>query len=320
MAILVTGGAGFIGSNLCKYLLNNTDKSVICIDNLISGRNQNIVELIKNERFIFINEDIVTFDFNQLNKYNICEIYNLACPASPPYYQTYPIETLKTNIIGIINLLEYAYHNNCKILFTSTSEIYGDPLEHPQKETYWGNVNNFGIRSCYDEGKRVAETLCLEYHRKYNIDVRICRIFNTYGPKLNPNDGRVVSNFIKQCLLNKDITIYGDGSQTRSLCFIDDTINGLFLLMNSTSKEVICNPINIGNPQEISIKELSGIIKKITNSTSNIIYLELPLDDPKIRKPDINKANNLLNWQPHVNIIDGLFNVIDYYKQNENLS
>lgn len=317
MSILVTGGAGFIGSNLCEYLLNNTNKQIICIDNLISGRECNIKSLLENERFIYIKSDIVTYDYNNLINYNIKQIYHLACPASPPYYQKYPLETLKTNILGTINILEYSIKNDIRVLFTSTSEVYGDPIEHPQKETYWGNVNNFGIRSCYDEGKRVSETLCLEYNRKYNVDVRICRIFNTYGPKLNPYDGRVVSNFIKQSLLNEDITIYGNGNQTRSLCYIDDTLEALFLLMNTNKKQSVCDPINIGNHNEIRIKELALVIKELCKSNSKLVYNELPLDDPKIRNPDINKAKDILNWIPKIKLNNGLINTIDYYKNNE---
>ena len=304
--ILITGGAGFIGSNLCEKLLNDGHK-IICVDNLLTGSIKNIEHLLTNNNFRFINHNIITY--LELNE-NIDEIYNLACPASPPKYQKYPIETLKINFLGVLNLLELARVKNAKILQSSTSEIYGEPEITPQHENYRGNVNTIGIRSCYDEGKRVAETLMMEYHNQYNIDIRIARIFNTYGSKMDKNDGRVVSNFINQSLNDFDITIYGKGEQTRSFCYIDDLIDGLIKLMNSN----YIYPINLGNPYEINMIELSDIILGLTNSKSKIIYKDLPLDDPTNRKPDIAKANNILNWKPTHDLKNGLIKTIEYFK------
>ena len=312
--ILVTGGAGFIGSNLCRILLKDERNDVICVDNLYSGRKKNVEDLLYNPRFQFILGDVC--DSNTFSFYNnIDEIYHLACPASPPFYQSEPIATLKTCTIGTINVLELAVKDGAKVLYTSTSEVYGDPLEHPQRESYNGNVNPVGIRSCYDEGKRVGETLCIEYHRKRGVDTKICRIFNTYGPRLNPNDGRVVSNFINQALKNEPITIYGHGEQTRSFCFIDDLINGIVSLMASNYNM----PINLGNQFEISVLELATLIKALTHSISEIVVKsrEMPKDDPRIRKPDISVANNVLNWRPIVTLQDGLIETINYYKENE---
>ena len=304
--ILITGGAGFIGSNLCEKLLNDGHK-IICVDNLLTGSIKNIEHLLTNNNFRYINHNIITY--LELNE-NIDEIYNLACPASPPKYQKYPIETLKTNFLGVLNLLELARVKNAKILQSSTSEIYGEPEITPQHENYRGNVNTIGIRSCYDEGKRVAETLMMEYHNQYNIDIRIARIFNTYGSKMDKNDGRVISNFINQSLNNYDITIYGKGEQTRSFCYIDDLIDGLIKLMNSD----YIYPINLGNPYEINMIELKDIIIELTNSKSKIIYKDLPSDDPTNRKPDIIRANNILNWKPSHDLKNGLIKTIEYFR------
>jgi UDP-glucuronate decarboxylase len=310
--ILVTGGAGFIGSNLCRRLLEDPETRVICADNLYSGRMENIVELLSNPRFEFIKADVR--DASAFNFYNrIHEIYHLACPASPPFYQLEPIATLKTCTIGTINMLELASNHEAKLLYTSTSEVYGDPLEHPQRESYRGNVNPVGIRSCYDEGKRVGETLCVEYYCKRGVDTKICRIFNTYGPRLNPDDGRVVSNFITQALKNEPITIYGDGTQTRSFCYVDDLVRGLMSLMDYNMFNM---PINLGNPNEMTVCELATLVKELTNSSSEIIIKsrEMPEDDPKIRRPDISLANLVLDWQPTVGIREGLLETIKYFK------
>jgi UDP-glucuronate decarboxylase len=307
--ILITGGAGFIGSNLCKKLLNDGHR-IICIDNLSTGNIKNIAHLFINPNFKFINHNII--DYLQLDEdENIDEIYNLACPASPPKYQKDPIETLKCNFNGVLNLLELARIKKAKILQSSTSEIYGEPLINPQYEEYRGNVNTVGIRSCYDEGKRVAETLMIEYHNQHNVDIRIARIFNTYGPKMDKNDGRVVSNLINQALTNNDLTIYGNGEQTRSFCYIDDQIDGLVRLMNSD----YIYPINIGNPYEINMKKLADTILKLTESKSKIVYKELPFDDPTNRKPDITKAKNILNWEPKYDLENGLMKTIEYFRR-----
>lgn len=308
--ILITGGAGFIGSNLCEKLLNNKNNKVICLDNLFTGNIQNIQHLMNNSNFEFINHDII--EPLDINGY-IDEIYNLACPASPTKYQIDPIYTLKVNFLGVLNLLELAKNKKAKFLQSSTSEVYGEPTISPQNEEYRGNVNTVGIRSCYDEGKRIAETLIIEYHHKYKIDVRIVRIFNTYGPKMDKNDGRVVSNFINQALNNQDITLYGKGDQTRSFCYIDDNIDGLIKLMDSN----YILPINIGNPHEITIKELADIILKITKSKSKIIYKDLPSDDPTNRKPDITKANNILKWEPKYDLEKGIVKTIEYFTNNK---
>jgi UDP-glucuronate decarboxylase len=303
--ILITGGAGFIGSNLCEKLLNYNNK-IICVDNLLTGNIKNIEHLLKNNNFKFINYDII---YPLEIQDNIDEIYNFACPASPLKYQKDPINTLKVNFLGVLNLLELARLKNAKFLQSSTSEVYGEPEITPQHENYRGNVNIIGIRSCYDEGKRVAETLVMDYHNKYNIDTRIVRIFNTYGPRMDKNDGRVMSNFINQSLNNEDITLYGNGEQTRSFCYIDDQIDGLIKLMNSNH----IYPINIGNPYEITVKELAIIILNLTKSNSKIIYKDLPLDDPTNRKPDITKAENILNWFPQYNLEEGIIKTISYF-------
>ena len=302
--ILVTGGAGFIGSHLCKRLLNENHK-VICLDNLFTGTLKNIEELEKNNSFEFVNHDITKPYYRD----NLDEIYNLACPASPIHYQSNPIKTVKTCTIGVINMLGLAKKNNAKILQASTSEIYGDPEIHPQKEDYNGNVNTLGYRSCYDEGKRCAETLFMDYKREHNLNIRIVRIFNTYGPNMTKNDGRVVSNFILQALKAEDITVYGDGSQTRSFQFIDDLINGLIKMMNSES----VGPINLGNPIELSMKDLATMVIRLSNSSSNIIYKELPKDDPKRRRPDINLAKSILDWSPIIDLETGLKKTINYF-------
>ena len=305
MIILITGVCGFIGSNLLKRLLQDENNIIIGIDNLSSG---SLKDFMKNDRFIFIKDDVIN-DIKINEK--IDEIYHLACPASPIYYQIDHINTLKTNFLGTLNVLELAKKNNCKILLTSTSEVYGDPNISPQNEEYLGNVNSFGIRSCYDEGKRVAESLMYAYNKHHNIDIKIVRIFNTYGIYMDKNDGRVISNFINQAIRNEDITIYGDGSYTRSFQYIDDLINGLLLLMESDYKK----PINIGNPEEYTILYLAELIIKLTNSKSKIIYLPSVEDDPKKRKPNIDKAIEILHWKPTINLLDGLEKTIQYYNK-----
>jgi len=305
--ILVTGGAGFIGSHLCKKLLNKNHK-VICLDNLFTGTLKNIGEFENNNNFEFVNHDITKPYYRD----KIDEIYNLACPASPIHYQSNPIKTVKTCTIGVINMLGLAKKNNAKILQASTSEVYGDPEIHPQKESYNGNVNSLGYRSCYDEGKRCAETLFMDYKREHNLNIRIVRIFNTYGPNMTKNDGRVVSNFILQALKREDITVYGNGSQTRSFQFIDDLVNGLLKMMNSD----FVGPINLGNPIELSMKDLATMIIRLTNSSSNIIYKNLPEDDPKRRKPDISLAKDLLDWNPIIDLETGLLKTINYFTSN----
>lgn len=303
--ILVTGGAGFIGNHLCRKLLENNDNYVICLDNLYTGNLDNIKDLITNQRFEFIRHDITEKILLEVN-----EIYHLACPASPKFYQNNPIKTLKTNVIGSINVLGIAKRVNAKVLLTSTSEIYGDPLEHPQSENYNGNTNMIGIRSCYDEGKRAAETLFMDYHRQHNIDIRICRIFNTYGPNMSKNDGRVVSNFINQAINNEDITVYGNGSQTRCLCYVEDTVEGIIKLMNSNHKF----PINIGSDNEMTINDIAEKIILLTNSQSKIVQKKLPEDDPKKRCPNLEKANTILNWVPKTTLENGLMKTINYFK------
>lgn len=304
--IAITGGAGFIGSHLCKRLLAEGNE-IFCIDNFYTGRNENISEFKNHKNFHLIMSDIS-------KPINFCsrldEIYNLACPASPPHYQRDPISTIKTNVLGMINMLELAMETGAKILQASTSEIYGDPFEHPQTESYWGNVNPIGVRSCYDEGKRIAETLCFDFLRQHNIDVKVIRIFNTYGPNMDKNDGRVISNFIVQALRNEDITIYGSGSQSRSFQYIDDLINGMILVMNSKNN----GPYNIGNPSEFSMLEIANIIKELTNSKSILKYAPLPKDDPKQRKPDISKMKLDFGWEPIIDVITGIKKTIDYFK------
>ena len=305
--ILVTGGAGFIGSHLCKKLLDEGN-DVLCIDNYFTGTKENISDLFKSTYFEAIRHDICFPLYVEVD-----EIYNLACPASPIHYQYDPVQTTKTTVHGAINMLGLAKRINAKILQASTSEVYGDPDVHPQVESYWGNVNPIGPRSCYDEGKRCAETLFFDYNRQHKLDIKVVRIFNTYGPNMHPNDGRVVSNFIMQALTNKDITVYGNGEQTRSFCYIDDLINGMIKMMSS--KKTTTGPINLGNPVEFKIIELAQMIIKLTNSKSKIINKGLPIDDPVRRKPDINKAKKYLNWEPRVDVIDGLKETIDYFKK-----
>ena len=305
--ILITGGAGFIGSHLCKRLLNEGNK-IICLDNLFTGSKNNISNLIDNSDFEFINHDITKPYYRE----EIDEIYNLACPASPIHYQINPIKTVKTCTIGVINMLGLAKNNNAKILQASTSEVYGDPDIHPQTEGYNGNVNPLGYRSCYDEGKRCSETLFMDYYRQHNLNIKIVRIFNTYGPNMAINDGRVVSNFINQALNQKEITINGNGNQTRSFQYIDDLIDGIIKMMNSENN--FFGPVNLGNPNEISMNDLASKVLKLTKSNSDIIYNDLPQDDPKRRNPDISLANKKLDWNPEYDLKSGLINTIKYFK------
>lgn len=306
--ILVAGGAGFIGAHLCRKLLSE-NHHVICLDNLSSSNRQTIEDLFSNPRFEFIEHDI-----NNPIQIIANDIFNLACPASPIDYQKDPIQTIKTNVNGSINLLELAKENHARILQASTSEVYGDPRIHPQPESYWGNVNPIGIRSCYNEGKRCAESIFFDYHRKENIHIKIVRIFNTYGPGMRPNDGRVISNFIIQALNNAPITIFGNGQQTRSFCFVTDLIDGLIKMMHTDA--TLTGPINLGNPTEISIYELARKIIAMTHSKSEIIHQSLPQDDPYRRKPSIEIANTLLNWSPVTNLTNGLEETIAHFKKN----
>jgi len=303
--ILITGGAGFIGSHLCERLVNEGN-DVICLDNFFTGSKDNIRHLIGNSRFELVRHDITKEFYAEADK-----IYNLACPASPPSYQYNPIKTIKTSVMGTINMLGLAKRCKARILQASTSEIYGDPQIHPQVEDYWGNVNPIGIRSCYDEGKRCAETLMMDYHRQNNVDIRIIRIFNTYGPKMSENDGRVVSNFIVQALQNKDITVYGEGSQTRSFCYIDDLIDGMIKMQDNEIGFI--GPVNLGNPCETTILQFAELIIKLSNSNSKIIHKPLPSDDPCRRKPDISLAKEKLNWTPKVSVEEGLLKTIQYF-------
>ena len=304
--VLVTGGCGFIGSHLCSRLIeNNCD--VLCIDNLYSGDKENIAHLMASPYFEFSRHD-VTFPFYA----EVDEIYNLACPASPIHYQHDPVQTTKTSVHGAINMLGLAKRTGAKILQASTSEVYGDPEVHPQTEGYWGSVNPIGIRSCYDEGKRCAETLFMDYHRQHRVQVKIARIFNTYGPRMHPNDGRVVSNFIVQALKGEDITVYGDGSQTRSFCYVDDLVKGLMLMMESDDS--VTGPINLGNPVEQTIRQLSNQIIAMVGSKSKVIFKNIPEDDPKRRKPDISQARTLLKWSPICELEHGLKETISYFR------
>ena len=305
--ILVTGGAGFLGSHLCKKLLDEGNE-VICVDNFYTGNKTNILPLLSNPYFEVIRHDI-TFPLYL----EVDEIYNLACPASPIHYQNDPVQTTKTSVHGAINMLGLAKRLGIKILQASTSEVYGDPDVHPQKENYWGNVNPIGIRSCYDEGKRAAETLFFDYWRQHKLEIKVMRIFNTYGPNMHPNDGRVVSNFIVQALKNKDITIYGDGQQTRSFCYVDDLLEGMVRFMKTSSD--ITGPINIGNPNEFTILELAKKVIELTNSKSKITFKPLPKDDPLQRKPDITLAKDQLNWIPKVQLEEGLLKTIEYFNK-----
>lgn len=304
--ILVTGGAGFIGSHLCERLLKDGN-NVICMDNYFTGRKQNIIHLMDNPYFELVRHDVTFPYFVEVD-----EIYNLACPASPIHYQFDPVSTTKTSVIGAINMLGLAKRTKARILQASTSEVYGDPFVHPQEESYWGNVNPIGIRSCYDEGKRCAETLFMDYHRQNKVDIKIIRIFNTYGPRMRPDDGRVVSNFIVQALKGEDITIYGDGKQTRSFQYVDDLIEGMVRMMAS---ENFTGPVNLGNPREFTMIELAEVVLKMTNSKSKIIFTPLPADDPKQRKPNISLAKEKLNgWEPNIRLEEGLIETIKYFK------
>ena len=310
--ILVAGGAGFIGTNLCRRLVKDENNFIICLDNLITGNINNIHDLIKLDNFKFINEDIT-------NKINIPvdEIYNAACAASPPAYQSNPIHTTMSCVLGTKNLLDLAVKYNSKVIHFSTSEVYGNPLVHPQIETYNGNVNPIGIRACYDEGKRCSETLCFDYNRVYSLDVKVIRIFNTYGPYMDKNDGRVISNFINQALKNKDITIYVTGEQTRSFQYIDDLVDGIIACMQLDNKN-FCGPLNLGNPTEFTIKELADIVLDKIECTSSIVYTDLPQDDPVKRKPNIELATLVLNgWKPKVKLNDGLDKTIEYFRNME---
>lgn len=307
--ILITGGAGFIGSHLCEQLLSQDPENfVYCLDNFYTGSHENIAHLIDNPNFKFIEHDVIQPIHLDLP---VSQIYHLACPASPIHYQKDPIYTVKTSFFGASNALELAREKGAKILLASTSEVYGDPKVHPQTEKYLGNVNSFGPRACYDEGKRISETLFYDYHHQHQVDIRLARIFNTYGPKMSPDDGRVVSNFITQAIQENPITLYGEGSQTRSFCYVDDLVNGLILLMNTPH---IHHPVNLGNPVEKSIKDIAEIILNFTQSKSTLSYNSLPTDDPLLRCPDISLAKELLNWQPQINLDDGLLKTIDYFK------
>jgi UDP-glucuronate decarboxylase len=305
MRILVTGGAGFLGSHLCDRLLGDGHE-VVCLDNLFTGRKENIAHLVSNPRFEFVRHDVV-----DPFKFEVDQIYNLACPASPPHYQYNPIKTVKTSVMGAINCLGLAKRVKARVLQASTSEVYGDPQVHPQPETYWGHVNPVGRRSCYDEGKRCAETLFFDYHRENRVDIRVARIFNTYGPRMLPNDGRVVSNFIVQALKGEPLTVYGDGSQTRSFCFVDDLIEGLVRFMQQTE---IVGPLNLGNPDEFSMLRLAELTLQLVGGRSKIVHQPLPADDPKQRRPDIALARSQLKWQPAVSLEEGLARTIAYFR------
>ena len=306
--ILVTGGAGFLGSNLCERLINERN-NIICLDNYLTGSKKNIKHLLSHQNFELVEHDITNSFFAEVD-----EIYNLACPASPPHYQSDPIKTIKISVIGALNMLGLAKRVNAKILQASTSEVYGDPNIHPQPESYWGNVNPIGLRSCYDEGKRCAESLFLNYKREHHLKIKVVRIFNTYGPNMNPSDGRVVSNFIVQALKNEDITIYGEGNQTRSFQYVDDLVEGMIRMMNSTDD--FYGPVNIGNPDEFTIFELAEKILELTSSKSKIKFMPLPQDDPMQRKPEISLAKKELSgWKPKVKLEEGLIRTIDYFKK-----
>ena len=305
MRNLVTGGAGFIGSHLCRSLLEQGEE-VVCLDNLSSGQLLNVDSLSSFANFTFIKADVV-----EPIELEVDRIYNLACPASPPFYQADPIQTSKTSVLGAINVLELARRTGARVLQASTSEVYGDPLEHPQSETYWGNVNPIGVRSCYDEGKRMAESLFFDYHRQYDVDIKVIRIFNTYGPNMRRDDGRVVSNFINQALQNQPITIYGDGSQTRSFCYVNDLVTGIFAAMNCPA--ALTGPFNFGNPNEFTVLELAELISGLAKSNSELKFVKLPSDDPKQRKPDIGLATDLLGWKPVTNLPNGISETIGYF-------
>ncbi len=304
--ILVTGGAGFLGSHLCEKLLK-LGNEVICMDNYFTGQKQNVVHLLDNPYFELVRHDVTMPFFIEVD-----QIYNLACPASPIHYQYNPIKTIKTSVMGAVNMLGLAKRIDARILQASTSEVYGDPEVHPQKEDYWGHVNPIGIRACYDEGKRCAEALFVNYHRQNKVKIKIQRIFNTYGPKMHPNDGRVVSNFIVQAIKGEDISLYGDGLQTRSFCYVDDLLEGMVRLMNS--REDFTGPVNIGNPNEFTIKELAELIIELTGTESKLIYKPLPSDDPMQRQPNISLAKKELNWEPKIQLREGLIHTINYFK------
>jgi UDP-glucuronate decarboxylase len=304
--ILVTGGAGFIGSHLCERLLAE-GHDVICLDNFFTGRRENIFPLLDNPRFELVRHDVIEPILLEVD-----QIYNLACPASPIHYQYNPVKTVKTNVMGTINMLGLAKRVRARILQASTSEVYGDPLVHPQTEGYWGNVNPIGLRSCYDEGKRLAETLMMDYHRQNHVDTRIARIFNTYGPRMLENDGRVVSNFVVQALRGESLTLYGEGNQTRSFCYVDDLVEGLIRLMNT---EDLHQPVNLGNPGEFTIKQLAEEVRRICDSKSEFRYLPLPEDDPRQRKPDITTAQRALDWNPTIPLAEGLERTVQYFRE-----
>ncbi len=305
MRILVTGGAGFLGSHLCDRLIADGHE-LICLDNFFTGRKGNIAHLLTHPRFELVRHDVI-----DPFKFEVEQIYNLACPASPPHYQFNPIKTTKTSVMGAINCLGLAKRVKARVFQASTSEVYGDPSVHPQPESYWGNVNPIGKRSCYDEGKRCAETLFFDYHRENGVDIRVVRIFNTYGPRMHPNDGRVVSNFIVQALRGEDLTVYGDGQQTRSFCYVDDLIEGFLRLMNQTTT---VGPVNIGNPGEFTMLELAELTLKLVGGRSKIVHRPLPSDDPKQRQPDISLARRALNWEPKVPLEEGLRRTIEYFR------
>jgi UDP-glucuronate decarboxylase len=305
MRILVTGGAGFLGSHLCDRLIGQ-GHDVLCLDNFFTGRKQNIEHLLGNSHFELIRHDVI-----DPFKFEVDRIYNLACPASPPHYQYNPIKTTKTSVMGAINCLGLAKRVKARVFQASTSEVYGDPAVHPQPESYWGNVNPIGRRSCYDEGKRCAETLFFDYHRENGVDIRVVRIFNTYGPRMNPDDGRVVSNFIVQALRGEDITVYGDGSQTRSFCYVDDLIEGFLRLMEQSET---VGPVNIGNPGEFTMLELAEVVLKQVGGKSKIVHKDLPADDPKQRQPDISLAKKYLKWEPKVPLSEGIGKTIEYFR------
>ena len=308
MRILVTGGAGFIGSHLCERLLGE-GHDVLCLDNFFTGRRANIVKLLDNHHFELIRHDVIEPVLLEVD-----QIYNLACPASPIHYQYNPVKTVKTSVMGMINMLGLAKRVRARILQASTSEVYGDPLIHPQREDYWGNVNPIGLRSCYDEGKRIAETLMMDYHRQNKVDTRIARIFNTYGPRMLEDDGRVVSNFIVQALRGKPLTLYGSGEQTRSFCYVDDLVEALIRLMNVADTH---EPVNLGNPDEFTIRQLADQVIKMCGSKSEIAYLPLPEDDPKQRQPNITRAQELLGWNPTIPLHAGLSRTVKYFRSNE---
>lgn len=303
---LITGGAGFIGSHLCDRLIK-AGEDILCVDNFYTGTKDNIRHLLGNKHFELIRHDVWLPLYVEVDR-----IYNLACPASPIHYQRDPVSTVKTSVLGAVNMLGLAKRRHARILQASTSEVYGDPLEHPQQEAYWGHVNPIGPRACYDEGKRCAETLFFDYHRQFSVDIRVVRIFNTYGPRMHPRDGRVVSNFIVQALFDEPITLYGDGMQSRSFCYVDDLVDGLVNMMGQTTE---IGPLNMGNPVEFSIRELAEIVLRLTGSKSRIDYLPLPQDDPVRRQPDISKTRKILNWEPKVALEDGLKETIQYFRK-----